>query len=182
MLLQAAASRDTSSGFQAKLSFAHAETIIPLACLLGLFALHVPENSICAAEPAQRRDAMQGLPQLSPESPQPGSSVENAPQCPNEADIGGSTCISYGAVPGSSSSSSSNTSDHLTEARSVECVKKHTDKVQWVPPLPRPPLSRNWCGSMIAPYGANIKFVLHRRTDRQVSMHNTRPIQLLLSF
>ena len=39
-----------------------------------------------------------------------------------------------------------------------------------VPPLPRPPLSRDWYGSMIAPYGANIQFVLHRRTDAQVIM------------
>ena len=46
---------------------------------------------------------------------------------------------------------------------SKESYDSYSDSVRsWVPPLPRPPRKRSWHGSMIAPYGANIQFRLHR--------------------
>lgn len=181
MYLQAAASRPLESSFEAKLCFAHAETIVPLACLLGLFGGLPPaaESSMtgsvgqCGTAEAQsyvpsepRHPAFQSKPEL-----------QQPYQC-SSTDSSGSSSDSD-----SDSSSSSRQCGSSIESSPVpmECVQQGKDEGQaWVPLLPRPPLSRGWYGSMIAPYGANIQIVLHRRMDTQVIVRRSLCLRALL--
>lgn len=208
---QAASSNPSESGFKAKLCFAHAETIIPLVCLLGLFGRPSPaaDPSMAAlAEHCSLADVqgnVQGSVQGSvtssygqpevlsePVLQQPvinecgissntdsgmASSTDNNSSSSSNNSVNSSgntgTCSSSNASTRSTSSSSSNSGRHCNNRFETcsELIQEGDDQEgqAWVPPLPRPPLSRDWFGSMIAPYGANIQFALHKRTDTEVS-------------
>ena len=43
-----------------------------------------------------------------------------------------------------------------------------TSKQSWHPPFAPPPSARDWYGSMVAPYGANIQFVLYSSSNRSL--------------
>ena len=186
LCFQAAASKPLDSGFEAKLCFAHAETIIPLVCLLGLFGRPLPEPEADMPDLHEQCSPADVQGNATSEYGQPELLSEPVLQQFNEGGISSSTASSTTSSRGSSnsdtcssSSSSSNSStgsssrhcDSGLESFPEELVQEGVDgKGQaWVPPLPRPPLDRDWYGSIIAPYGANIQFALHRRTDRQVS-------------
>ncbi|KAL3161888.1 hypothetical protein ABBQ38_008976 [Trebouxia sp. C0009 RCD-2024] len=167
--LKAAASRPLESSFEAKLCFAHAETIVPLACLLGLFGGLPP-----AAESSMTGSVGQcGMAEaqwcVSPEPQQPAFQSKRELQQPNQCSSTDSSSSSD-SESSSSTSSSSRQCDSSVESSPMpmECVQEGKDEGQaWIPPLPRPPLKRGWYGSMLAPYGANVQFVLHRRMDTQ---------------
>ena len=195
--LQAASSSPSESGFKAKLCFAHAETIIPLVCLLGLFGRSLPAADPSMAGLAEQCSLADVQGNVTSSYGQPEVLSEPVLQQPisNECGVSSSTnsgtasstdsnssvnssgntgaCSSSNASTRSTSSSSSNSSRHCDSGFESfsELIQEGDDQEgqAWVPPLPRPPLSRDWFGSMIAPYGANIQIALHRRTDTQVS-------------
>ena len=158
--MQAAASSRSASGFTAKLSFAHAETIIPLACLLGLFGPERHQDHKAATQLAQECGTADELHQ-------------HAPECAASEIDGVNTQQSMGHSSSSSNTSNASSSAKNSSGCDVNIESSTENSMQgsrqvWVPPIPRPPLSRGWYGSMIAPYGVNIQFVLHRCTDGQV--------------
>ena len=195
LCIQAAASKPSESSFEAKLCFAHAETIIPLVCLLGLFGQPWPaaeasmaglgEQCSLADVEGVNANSQYGQPEVSSEPvlQQPtewgiSSSTDSGTASSTDSSSNSSssrsssnidTCSSSDSSIGSSSSSLHCDSGYGTfSEESTQGVDDEEGQV-WVPPLPRPPLSRDWYGSMIAPYGANIQFALHRSTDTQVS-------------
>ena len=158
---QAAVSQNGKPRLQAKLSFAHAETIIPLACLLGLFSSHDQQ--------AQRSDWTLG--QHSSSTDPSYQSQQSAGAVHETADdiAGGTQCMD----------------DSDSQCKLDEEVLQHCNADQegnhqiqgWAPPLPRPPKARTWHGSAIAPYGANIQFVLH---PSQVTQPRMREMQFCI--
>ncbi|KAL0032203.1 hypothetical protein WJX77_010754 [Trebouxia sp. C0004] len=130
--LQEAAAGTGRSGLHAKLSFAHAETIIPLACLLGLFGTNsnqpLPQDQQCNA-------TVDDLPEQS-------SCVH---QQKTDADV--------------------QLEGYLRDSNST--YTKGEAMQSWAPPLPKPPKPREWHGSMIAPYGANIQLNLYPCQESQ---------------
>jgi len=151
--LQEAAAGTGRSGLHAKLSFAHAETIVPLACLLGLFG----PNSKQPFSQDQQCNATTDDP------PEQSSGVH---QQNTDADVRlMNSCLR-----------DSNCSYKQGEDISRECrtFGNPGEAMQsWAPPLPKPPKPRKWHGSMIAPYGANIQVNLHQCQEAQtlVSSH-----------
>jgi len=144
--LQEAAAGTGRSGLHAKLSFAHAETIIPLACLLGLFGTNsnqpLPQNRQC--------NTTTDLPEQSS-----GERQQNT-----DADFQLSGCLR-----------DSNSTYRQGEDMSRECKffwNPGEAMQSWAPPLPKPPKPREWHGSMIAPYGANIQLNLYQCQGSQV--------------
>lgn len=176
-VLQAAASMPPESGFAAKLCFAHAETIIPLACLLGLFGPTPPAaeaSRTVSAEQCSQADVQR---HTVSEHTQSALSSEPVMQHHEECGISGSahsrTDSSNTGTCDVSNASTSSSSSSDSEAGSFprELMQEGGDEggQAWVPPLSQPPVSRDCYGSMIAPYGANVQFALHRCTDSQVS-------------
>ncbi|DBA96348.1 TPA: hypothetical protein ACH3X3_002523 [Trebouxia sp. C0006] len=145
--LQEAAAGTGRSGLHAKLSFAHAETIVPLACLLGLFGTDskqpFPSDQQCNA-------ATDDLPEQSS-----GVHQQNT-----DADVQlMNSCLR------DSNSSYIQREDISTECRTFGNPGEAMQS--WAPPLPKPPKPRKWHGSMIAPYGANIQVNLHQCQEAQ---------------
>ena len=195
LFFQAAASKPLESGFEAKLCFAHAETIIPLACLLGLFGRALPEAGANMADLGEQCSLADVQGNATSEYGQPevvSEPVLQQPECGISSSTDGGTARRTDSRTDSSSSSSSKSSSNSDSCRSSsnsstgssrhcdngyrlfseDLIEEGDDEDEgqaWVPPLPRPPLGRGWYGSMIAPYGANIQFALHRRTDSHVS-------------
>lgn len=169
--LQAAASKPSESTFAAKLCFAHAETIVPLLCLLGLVGGPPAVDSSKAGSVGQRGVAdVQSQVSCEPQPPAVKSKAELNQCSSTDSRSSGESVRSSNSDSGSSSSSSMHCDSSIGSSPMV-CVQGGDNEGQgWVPPLPRPPLSRGWYGSRIAPYGANIQFVLHRRTDTQVGL------------
>ena len=153
MSLQEAAAGTGRSGLHAKLSFAHAETIVPLACLLGLFGTDskqpFPSDQQCNA-------ATDDLPEQSS-----GVHQQNT-----DADVQlMNSCLR------DSNSSYIQREDISTECRTFGNPGEAMQS--WAPPLPKPPKPRKWHGSIIAPYGANIQLNLYQCQESQalVSSH-----------
>lgn len=157
MDLQEATSRASECGPRAKLSFAHAETIIPLACLLGLFGPNSNRSSLEEQQSSTSADPHHWH--------SPGNTQQTAAA---SCDIEASTSDSSGTCTDSD--------DRLSSGCSRDEQRSY-DLHSWEPPLPRPPKPRNWRGSFIAPYGANIQFMMHGREDSEVSV-STRQLHL----
>lgn len=143
--LQEAAAGIGRPGLHAKLSFAHAETIVPLACLLGLFGTNgnqpLPQDQQCNA-------TTNDLPEQSEVHQQ------NA-----DADVQLSGCLR---------DSNSNYMQDRDISRECRVSGNPGEAMQsWTPPLPKPPKPRTWHGSMIAPYGANIQLNLYQCQESQ---------------
>ena len=161
MDLQEAASRSSECGLHAKLCFAHAETIIPLACLLGLFG------------PNSNRSSLEEQQCSTTAEPHHWQSPGNTQQTPAAScNVEASTSDSGGSCTDS---------DDRSSRGSSEDEQRSCDSRSWEAPLARPPIPRNWRGSLIAPYGANIQFMLHGREDSDVSV-STRQLHVDYRF
>lgn len=145
MLVQEAASLDGSLQKQAKLCFAHAETIIPLACLLGLFGAH--EEARLPNEVAESHCSADSTMQ----------------QAEYMADSSFADTIEGNATASFAANAAQFTVNQacMHGQGSAQLDQCSALAHSWIPPLPRPPKPRRWHGSMIAPYGANIQFNLH---------------------
>ncbi len=146
MSLQEAAAGTGRSGLHAKLSFAHAETIIPLACLLGLFG----SNSNQPFPQDQQHSA------TTDDLPEQSSCVH---QQNTDADVQLDGCLR---------DSNSTYIQGVDISRECSTFGNPGEAMQsWAPPLPKPPKPREWHGSMIAPYGANIQLNLYQCQEPQ---------------
>ena len=146
-IMQEAAAADGETQQQAKLCFAHAETIIPLACLLGLFG--TTNSQLFSNSPPSQCGAQSTL-------QQPGNGNNSAVAGSNSGQNHASKLNESNTL-----ASQTATTDLPNEPNSLGICSNEVE--DWVPPLPQPPKARSWHGSMIAPYGANIQFMLHRR-------------------
>lgn len=164
MALQDAATWQGTSGLQAKLSFAHAETLIPLACLLGLFGPQDNKLKHTALMPGQDSG--------------PTATCQRPEHSTDEAGQAADACADNEQPMGEGDSSHRTGCDDLSRQCSVG-GEMHAGK-RWEPPLPKPPNARSWKGSVIAPYGANIQFVLYRcqPSEPHVSILHLQAVRL----
>ncbi|DBA89909.1 TPA: hypothetical protein ACH3X2_004400 [Trebouxia sp. C0005] len=168
--LQEAAAGTGRSGLHAKLSFAHAETIVPLACLLGLFSTNSKQPFLSDQQCNTTADDL----------PEQSSGVH---QQNTDADDG----LMNGCLRDSNSSFIQG-KDNSRECRNFGNLGEAVQS--WAPPLPKPPQPRKWHGSMIAPYGANIQLNLYQCQESQALatkrqgghcievLYNGMPVQL----
>lgn len=133
---------------QAKLCFAHAETIVPLACLLGLFGPQQPKALLTQPPFAPQCSADSDLQQAS-------ASKVDTDQQPDHGNVHGNHSVGDENDAKASCQGTSFSDSKIYDSYS-------NGVTSWLPPLPQPPRKRDWHGSMIAPYGANIQFRLHR--------------------
>ena len=160
--MQSASLQGGQQPCQAKLSFAHAETLIPLACLLGLFD---PQGRVWphTSQASAFSDSQTGISHGSPAEVDRGGQLT----CSVTDQSTFSPSVAGKAVSGESLSqchpalnmpSSRQGSGSASIAGGDQAVAPSSG---WQPPFDAPPASRDWYGSMVAPYSANMQFVLY---------------------
>lgn len=121
----------------------------------------------------QRQDAA-----VQDESPSLGASSDNnslGDSC--RAGYDGDSIGSNSGNDSTSSSSSGSSSGSSSSSTVSDVASKYASQAgqrgilgqAWQPPFAPPPAERDWYGSMVAPYGANIQFVLYKRPEGRLS-------------